>query len=152
MKYGKYKLPTGLVMGITIFFIIFYRFAPYSARMIVGSILCIIILITLIFFIIYRKKLKSKLVLPTTACMFLVGLIPLLDDYFQHNNINDKNIAVLIIPIVFLIFMRLVIALRLSNLNDDKEIKKAKRDRMLFTYVCVIVEIIGIYGVFIYHK
>lgn len=152
MKYEKYKLPTVVVMGITTFFIIFYRFAPYSARMIVGSILCIIILITLILFIIYRKKLKSKLLLPTTACLFLVGLIPLVDDYFKHNNINDKNIVVLIIPIVFLIFMRLVIALCLSNLNDDKEIKKAKRDRILFTYVCVIVEIIVIYGVFIYHK
>lgn len=152
MDYKKYKLPAGLAVGATTFFIIFYRFAPYSVRMIGVGILGALSTIMLIFSMIWRKKLKSKYILPSVICAFLLYLLAFLNDYFQHNNIDDRIIIFILGMPILIIFIQIAFKYQLSTLKDENEIKKVKMKRIICICLFSILTIVGLYGVFIYHK
>lgn len=152
MDYQKYKLPAGLAVGATTFFIIFYRFAPYSVRMIGVGILGALSTIMFIFSVIWRKKLKSTYILPSVICMFLLYLLVFLDDYFQHNNIDHRIIILILGMPILIVFLQIAFKYQLSTLKDENEIKKVKMKRIICTCLLLILTILGLYGAFIYHK
>lgn len=145
MNYKKYKLPAGVAIIISLFFVFFFKHASYSSMMIAEEILGVISAIMLVGCILGRKKIKTKLVLPFTVCMFVGYVLLIIDNYFQHNHIND-NIISLLIPVILIAFLQMVSKYEMSNFKDNKKIKSIKRKYLIITCVLIIVEISMIYS------
>jgi amino acid transporter len=157
MNYKKYKLPTGLAGALSLFFIVFFRYASPSSNMIVVIILFVLITIMFIGLIIGRKKIKSKpnneynKILPFGICLFVIGLMMIADKIFNNFKIDDKLIVVFA-PILLIIFGKIASDYQISQLKNKKEIERTKRNTTLSIAMLSILEVVALYGAFIYKK
>jgi len=154
MKYNKktYKLAPGLagLLAITALFI--NKNGSYSLNMIILGILLLFTTCMLLVYIIGRKHIKSKWLMPGAFFMFLCLATVFFNNYFKKNNINDNHIMVLLMPIALIGFLYTGFRLQLPKLNGEKEIKNVKRKIILSICVLAVYELAILYGILILHR
>ena len=154
MKDNKktYRLVPGLAGLIAIIALFINKNGSYSLNIIILGICLLFTACMLLVYIIDRKHVKSKWLMPCAFFMFMCCITGFLDLYFKNSNINDKHILLILMPIELIGFLYTGTKLPLPMFNGEKEIKNVKR-KIVFT-ICglTVYELAILYGVLILHR
>ena len=128
------------------------RDGSYLLNMIILGIFLLFTTCMVLVYIIGRKYVKSKWTVPCAFFMFLCLVTVFFNNYFKKNNINDKHIMLLLMPIALIGFLYTGSKLPLPMLNGEKEIKNVKRKIVFSICILTVYELAILYGILILHR